>query len=209
MRPQDDRYFGGPERQASDWDRRSFDANDFDRGEGMYNAGGRDFSERLRNVDGREYQRDAYTYGETYGETYGGRPLERPWERQNFRRESASGEPHGFVEKVKSFFGIGPKGYRRTDERIREDVCEALARHPEINAADIEVKVKDGHVFLMGTIDNRWMKRQAEDAVAYVSGVDDVRNELTIPRNTDRDGEINLPRPPGNRAAGSGRKFSS
>lgn len=201
MRPQDDHYFGGPHNQVDDWDRRAFDVNPFDRREGQYSAGGNDFSERLRNLDGRDEdvrRQDPYMYGESYG----GRPLDRPWERQNYRVDDgfAPRERRGIVENVKSFFGVGPKGYRRSDERIREDVCEALSEHPEVNAAEIEVRVKDGHVILTGTVDNRWMKRQAEDAVAYVSGVEDVRNELTIPRNTDASGD---------RARGTGRKLNS
>ena len=40
--------------------------------------------------------------------------------------------------------GRGPKGDRCSDERIEEDINEQLARHPEIDASEIEVKVKNG-----------------------------------------------------------------
>jgi hypothetical protein len=179
MRPLDDRFFGGPERQANDWDRRAFDANYYDRAEGMYDAGGRDFSERMRNLDGRDFQ-----------QAHGRQPLERPWVHQSFRTETPTGQESGFVENIKSFLGIGPDAYHRTDESVREEVCEALSRHPEVNAADIEVEVKDGHVILLGTVESRLMKRQAQDAVAHAQGVQEVRNELTIPRNTDCDGDL-------------------
>ena len=43
-----------------------------------------------------------------------------------------------------SHVGRGPKGYRRSDERIEEDINEQLPRHPEIDAREIEVKVKNG-----------------------------------------------------------------
>ncbi|MGZ3650930.1 MAG: BON domain-containing protein [Bdellovibrionota bacterium] len=176
MRRDDDYYFGGPHTQREDWETRTWDNNAFDRREGMYEAGGRDFSERMR---------DAYSYGEAYG----GRPMSP--ERVYRRERDMPRHRGGFVEGVKNFFGIGPKGYRRSDERIREDVCEALSRHPQVNAADIEVSVKDGHVVLVGTVESRWMKRLAEDAISYVPGVHDVHNELTIPRNTDDTGELN------------------
>ena len=76
--------------------------------------------------------------------------------------------------------GKGPKGYRRSDERIREDVSEALTQHPEIDAREIEVKVKDAVVTLSGTIESRHLKTLAEDCVEEVRGVNDVNNELRI-----------------------------
>ena len=77
-------------------------------------------------------------------------------------------------------FGKGPKGYRRSDERIREEVSEALTRHPEIDAGEIEVRVKDAIVTLSGTIESRHIKRLAEDCVEEVMGVNDINNELRI-----------------------------
>lgn len=76
--------------------------------------------------------------------------------------------------------GKGPKGYRRSDERIREDVCDRLTEHPEIDAGEIEVSVKDGEVTLTGTADDRQAKRMAEDVAESVSGVKDVHNRLSM-----------------------------
>jgi osmotically-inducible protein OsmY len=84
-------------------------------------------------------------------------------------------------ESVRSFSGRGPKGYRRPDERIREDVCESLMKHPGIDASEFEVTVKDGIVTLQGSVPDRWMKRASEWVVDGVSGVRDIRNELNIP----------------------------
>lgn len=81
-----------------------------------------------------------------------------------------------------SFRGRGPKGYSRSDERIREDVCERLAWHPEIDASEIEVTVKDGEVTLSGTVDERRQKRLAEDVAELVLGVTDVSNRVRISR---------------------------
>ncbi len=83
-------------------------------------------------------------------------------------------------EGAKYFFGIGPKEYRRSDERIREDVCDALTRDPAVDASQIQVTVNDGRVTLNGTVGSRWMKRRAEDCAEELSGVSDVRNELDI-----------------------------
>ena len=74
--------------------------------------------------------------------------------------------------------GKGPKGYRRSDERIREEICDALTQHAHIDASEIEVRVKDGEVTLTGTVDRREEKRMAEDAVERVQGVREVHNQL-------------------------------
>lgn len=76
--------------------------------------------------------------------------------------------------------GKGPKGYRRSDERIREDVNEALSAHSEIDASEIEVDVKEGIVTLSGTVDSRQIKRLTEDTVEGISGVTDVKNDLRV-----------------------------
>ena len=76
--------------------------------------------------------------------------------------------------------GKGPMGYQRSDERIREMVCEALADDDMIDASQIHVTVKDGEVTLAGTVDNRRVKREAEDCVASVAGVRDVQIQLRV-----------------------------
>lgn len=77
-----------------------------------------------------------------------------------------------------SYVGHGPKGYQRTDDRIFEDICEALSENPDLNPSDIEVKVEHGEVRLTGTVETRFDKRLAEDIACSVRGVKDVRNEL-------------------------------
>jgi osmotically-inducible protein OsmY len=78
------------------------------------------------------------------------------------------------------FTGRGPKGWKRSNERIQEEVNEALARHPEIDASDIEVRVENGEVTLTGVVEDRGQKRLAEDIAEDVFGVDDVNNDLKI-----------------------------
>ncbi len=76
--------------------------------------------------------------------------------------------------------GIGPRGYTRTDERIREDVCEGLCDSDEIDAADINVDVGSGTVRLSGTVPNRAMKHRAEDIAEACSGVRDIENSIRV-----------------------------
>lgn len=77
-------------------------------------------------------------------------------------------------------YGKGPKGWTRSDERIKEEVCEALYNSNEVDATEIEVSVKEGVVSLKGSVDTRSTKRIAEDLVDDISGVQDVQNLLTL-----------------------------
>ena len=84
------------------------------------------------------------------------------------------------------FAGIGPKGYKRTDERILDDVSERLMEDGHVDASDIEVAVREGEVILKGSVPNRYMKRRAEDVSASALGVKDVQNQIRVrePENT-------------------------
>jgi len=74
----------------------------------------------------------------------------------------------------------GPKGYRRSDERIREDVNDRLGDDYYIDASDIEVMVSNTEVTLTGTVPTRNDKRRAEDIAEGVSGVTNVENRLRV-----------------------------
>lgn len=76
--------------------------------------------------------------------------------------------------------GKGPQGFVRSDERVRELVCEALTDDDEVDATHMEVTVKNGEVVLAGTVEDREMKRRAEDCVERVPGVRDVHNQLRL-----------------------------
>ncbi len=77
--------------------------------------------------------------------------------------------------------GLGPKGYRRSDERIRDEVCERIARSG-IDAREVEVAVAAGEVTLTGTVERRDEKRALEDVADDVFGVEDVHNQLRLHR---------------------------
>ncbi len=76
--------------------------------------------------------------------------------------------------------GKGPVGYRRSDERIHELVCEALADDDQLDASRIEVSVTDSDVTLSGVVDDYHAKLAAEDCAYSVSGVRDVQNLLSV-----------------------------
>lgn len=83
-------------------------------------------------------------------------------------------------DQERNFSGKGPKGYRRTDDRIYEEVCEALMDDPTVDASGIGVKVHEGIVTLEGRAHDRTEKRIAEMISVEVPGVLDVRNEIRI-----------------------------
>lgn len=76
--------------------------------------------------------------------------------------------------------GRGPKGYQRSNERLREDICERLTDAPDVDAGDISIQCKDGIVTLEGRVESRRMKHRVEDIVDSCSGVKDVDNRLRV-----------------------------
>ncbi len=81
--------------------------------------------------------------------------------------------------------GKGPRGYKRSDSRIEEDVNDRLSDHDRIDASDIAVQVDDGEVTLSGTVESRRLKHLIENVVSSVSGVKDVNNGLKLQQNRD------------------------
>jgi len=106
---------------------------------------------------------------------------------------NAHGTDMGMGERLDPgpHFGKGPKGYKRSDARIHEDVCDAIAQQGHIDATSVEVKVVSGIVTLRGTVHERHDKRGLEQLVEHVRGVEDVHNEVRLARSgaaTERSG---------------------
>lgn len=95
--------------------------------------------------------------------------------------QSFAGESGGMQGRMgeHDLRGKGPKNYRRSDDRIREEVCEML-EDADIDASEIDVKVREGEVTLEGSVKDRWSKREAEDVVCGVRGVKDCHNQLRL-----------------------------
>lgn len=102
-------------------------------------------------------------------------------ERTRFRLENRRGEREVDLRPGHGrFFGRSPKGYRRSDERIREDICDRLTAHPDIDPSDLEVSVSNGIVTMTGTIESRHEKRVVELIADDTLGVDDVDNQIKV-----------------------------
>ena len=82
-------------------------------------------------------------------------------------------------------WGRGPRGYRRSDRRLLEDVSDWLTDDPYVDASEIEVSVRDGEVTFEGSVGSRDQRRRAEDIAERVLGVTHVQNNLRV-RSPDR-----------------------
>jgi osmotically-inducible protein OsmY len=100
--------------------------------------------------------------------------------RRSFSHPHFSFEEHGPAEGESNFTGKGPKGYRRSDQRIQEDACERLYLAGDVDATDIQVSVSEGLVTLEGAVNSRYQKRAAEEMIEELAGVRDVHNHLAV-----------------------------
>jgi hypothetical protein len=81
-----------------------------------------------------------------------------------------------------NYTGRGPKDYRRSDDRIREEVCDVFTDDWRLDASDITVKVEGTEVTLTGTVGTRDQKRRAEELAERIRGVGDVHNNIRVLR---------------------------
>lgn len=89
-------------------------------------------------------------------------------------------ERSGREQAAGSFRGKGPKGYVRSDERIKEDVSDRLTDDDTLDASDMTVEVSGGEVTLSGFVDSRQAKRAAEECAEQCAGVTHVQNNLRV-----------------------------
>jgi osmotically-inducible protein OsmY len=134
-----------------------------------------------------------YDYERGYGD--GGRGESRrrePYERWAhdtgafFRQagERVSGwfggdERHDGHER-RSARGLGPSGYKRSDDRIAEQVHDRLTDDPWVDATHVNVSVSGGEVTLSGTVEDREAKHRCERLIEDLPGVRHVQNNLRV-----------------------------
>jgi osmotically-inducible protein OsmY len=111
-------------------------------------------------------------------------PNRRTWDERS--NESYNWGQHSDNEWRRSgqHRGKGPKGYKRLDERIREEINDVLSDDDQLDASDIVVSVDNGEVSLSGTVSDRRSKRRAEDLVEEISGVTNVENRIKVGKTT-------------------------
>lgn len=177
------------------YDDRDWNDNRQDRRDAYGREAGRD-NHRDHGVDrgdyydpDHEYRSRRYQRSSDFEEPYAQRPM--PGEHADRQRDlritrQQSDEEHAWARPSAWFGGegphrgVGPKGYVRSDERIRELVCDDLMDDPWVDASGIEVAVKNGEVTLSGTVKTRDTKRWAEDIAEHAGGVKHVQNNLRV-----------------------------
>jgi osmotically-inducible protein OsmY len=101
---------------------------------------------------------------------------------RDYRERSMDRREGGFFGPGSGMFdrrGRAPRGYQRSDERIKEDLCDRLM-HSWIDAENVEIEVKNGEIVLSGSVENRHEKRMIEDMAEDVLGVKDVQNRIRV-----------------------------
>lgn len=140
-----------------------------------YQAGARGSRETPSRTDDDRWERSRQSRYADSGRDYD------PAQSRNYRQRSRGDQSFG---QERSEYGyarrVGPKNYTRSDERIREEVCERLAHESGLDVSDVNVVVNDAIVTLTGTVDNRRTKYEVEDVADDTYGVSDVINQLHV-----------------------------
>ena len=135
---------------------------------------------------------------------YGGDPDRNWWDHTKDRVAGAFGDDdarlradadsyRGYEPHRGRFHGHGPKGYKRSEERVREDVSDRLSDDSWLDASSIEVAIEGSDVTLSGTVSSRADKRRAEDLAESVSGVNHVQNNLRVHSSSTAFGDASAP----------------
>ena len=108
---------------------------------------------------------------------------EQPYNAHQSRGWLQDDPNRGPIDRLRNWMssrGKGPKGYKRSDERIREDISDHLTQDHFIDASHIEIAVSDCECTLNGTVRTRDEKRRAEDIAEHTMGVKHVQNNLRV-----------------------------
>ena len=140
-------------------------------------------SDQGRWSGGQNRQNWGQTFGEGYGASEHGNQGfgsgSQGYGRQ-YRGSQSWGGSAGSGYQGRGFSGRGPKGYQRSDDRVKEQLSERLMDDDDIDASEISLEVKNGEVTLTGTVNSREEKRAAEEIAEQSPGVREVQNLLRV-----------------------------
>jgi hypothetical protein len=111
-----------------------------------------------------------------------------PYGGESGRMPDYGGAPRGGTLTPSVRGARGPKGWTRSDERIRDDICGQLYDDPRIDSSEVTVDVEEGKVVLQGSVEARFMKHAIEDLVDRCPGVKDIDNRIRVARDGARGG---------------------
>ncbi|HEY1113582.1 MAG TPA: BON domain-containing protein [Chitinophagaceae bacterium] len=162
---------------------RGFDKDPY---RGYYGSGptGGDFAASYSHSYGRDDYRSEEQRRRERSGSPGGEGDRRRWESYDWE-DRVTNRPQSENRRSDGpHRGKGPKDYKRSDERIREDVSDRLADDPYVDASDIVIKVEDGNVILSGRVDHRDARRRAVELAEGVRGVSNVESHLRTGQGT-------------------------
>ena len=141
-----------------------------------------DYRAQSENADRQQQGGYGSRGGTQYGSTNNTWNQDQYGNRQSGGMNSQSyGQPSGTSStQSRAERRQGPKGYVRSDDRIKEDVSDQLSYAQGIDVSDVEVSVKSGEVTLTGTIPSRDDKYEIERVVEGVFGVTEIDNRLKV-----------------------------
>lgn len=188
--------------------RREFEPESY-QGRGGY-GGGEGYLGQPRGYENRETYGMQGTMGQTGTGTQGYRGGQSSGGRygSSWDPQQAWGSRPGLGQRQQDFTGKGPKGWTRSDDRIKEDLSEQFARHPDLDPSEIEIRVQGGEVTLTGSVNDRESKRLAEDIAENVQGVKDVTNQVRV-SSSQRSGATSGYGTTGTGSAGTGTSGTS
>lgn len=166
-----------------------------------YNQGGGDYRNRDQGYSG-QYGSRADTGFESrpqrrsdlddYENDYNGRPIRGAYSTDQPRQYSGNSGVNtgswrsnpdawngGSYELQRNQRGKAPKNYKKSDDRIRDDVSERLI-DDGYDCSDVEVNCSEGIVTLSGECCSRDTKHGMERSASDVHGVKDVNNQMRL-----------------------------
>ncbi|HVY80191.1 MAG TPA: BON domain-containing protein [Steroidobacteraceae bacterium] len=164
------RYAAGGPFEGSD----EFGSGDFRRERGSFGELQREFELRTARSWARP-QDSGVAPPRTRGEH--GAPFAPGW---NDARDWA--DPAGFrtFRPRPTLAARGPKNYRRSDERLLEDIYLHLLNNPALDSSDVSIEVHRGVATLSGTVPTRHMKHEMEDLILAIPGIEEVHNRVKV-----------------------------
>ena len=132
-----------------------------------------------------ESSRQGYFTGESSGQGYGA--SQGYGGQQGYGGGGVGYAGQGYGSQQGEHRGKGPKGYQRSDERIKEMVCERLRDDPSIDPSEVTITVLSGTITLEGTVDSRQAKNAIEE-IAEQFGSQEVQNNLRVQRTQQSPG---------------------
>lgn len=142
--------------------------------------GGREYGAPRRGMQSGWQERSGSQFASDYGS--GGYDQVSGYGERGYGSSGrfSTGNYQSGMEGQRSYRGLGPQTYKRSDDRIRDDVCERLTDSERIDASNVTIDVNQGAVTLSGTVPERHMRYAAEDLVDDALGVESINNQLRV-----------------------------